>query len=231
MTDELYAPGGNILREFTALREALRLPWFWLRTRRELPRGQGRVLVIPGFGTGDGSTVVLRATLRSLGYDVRGWGLGRNRGEVEQVLPRVAEVVRTAAVDGPVHLVGWSLGGYLAREVARDNPQWVRQVITLASPIIGGPKYTAAARYYQDRGVDLDAIEAKIEARNATPLRVPVLALYSERDNVVCPGACIDHHSPQVEHVRVNQCEHASFGGNPGVLGIVAKRLASTTNP
>lgn len=230
MNDELYAPGGSILRELTALREALRLPRFWFRTRRELPHGRGRVLVIPGFGTGDGSTVVLRATLRSLGYDVRGWGLGRNRGNVETLLPRVAEVVRAAAVDSPVHLVGWSLGGYLAREVARDNPQWVHQVITLASPIIGGPKYTAAAGYYRDRGVDLDAIEAKIEARNTTPVRVPILALYSERDNVVCPGACIDHHSPRVEHVRVNQCEHASFGFNPGVLEIVAKRLASTAH-
>lgn len=227
MNDELYAPNGNILRELTALREAFRLPRFWLQTRHKLPRGQGRVLVIPGFGTGDGSTLVLRATLRSLGYDVHGWGLGRNGGQVEQLLPRVAEVVRTAAVDGPVHLVGWSLGGYLAREVARDNPEHVRQVITLASPIIGGPKYTAAARYYRDRGVDLDAIEAKIEARNATPLRVPILALYSERDNVVCPGACIDHHNPEVDHVRVNECEHASFGFNPGVLGIVAERLAT----
>ncbi len=231
MNEHLYAPDGNILRELSALREALRLPRFWLQTRRQLPRGQGRVVVIPGFGTGDGSTVVLRATLRSLGYDVRGWGLGRNRGEVEQLLPRVAEVVRTAALEGPVHLVGWSLGGYLAREVARDNPERVRQVITLASPIIGGPKYTAAARYYRDRGVDLDAIEAKIEARNANPLRVPVIALYSERDNVVCPGACIDHHSPRVEHVRVNECEHASFGFNPGVLRIVADRLARPASP
>lgn len=230
MNEELYAPDGNIFRELTALREALRLPRFWLQTRRQLPRGQGRVVVIPGFGTGDGSTAVLRATIRSLGYDVRGWGLGRNLGEVEQLLPRVAEVVRDAALDGPVHLVGWSLGGYLAREVARDNPERVLQVITLASPIIGGPKYTAAAGYYRNRGVDLDAIEAKIEARNATPLQVPVLALYSERDNVVCPGACIDHHSPQVEHVRVNQCQHASFGFNPRVLGLVAEQLASTAH-
>ncbi len=216
-----------MFRELAAVREAFRLPRFWLHTRRQLPRGRGRVVVIPGFGTGDGSTVVLRATLRSLGYDARGWGLGRNGGNVERLLPRVAEVVTRAAEDEPVSLIGWSLGGYLAREVARDDPALVRQVITLASPIIGGPKYTAAARYYRDRGVDLDEIEARIEARNAIPLTVPVLALYSERDDVVCPAACIDHHNPQVQHRKVNRCKHASFGFSPDVLGIVAERLAT----
>ena len=227
MNETLRAPEGGLLGEVGALREFFRLPGFWLGARNRLPRGSGRVVVIPGFGTGDGSTAVLRATLRSLGYDVWGWGLGRNDGDVDALLPRVAELVEFAARDRPVHLIGWSLGGYIAREVARDDPASVKQVITMASPIIGGPKYTAAANHYRQRGVDLDAVEARIEARNAIPLRVPVLALYSGRDNVVCPAACIDHHSPHVEHIRLDQCQHASFGFSPDVLGILAERLAT----
>lgn len=226
LMDTLYTPEGSLLGELSAVKEVVRLPGFWLRKRRRLPRGRRTVVVVPGFGTSDGSTVVLRATLRSLGHDVRGWGLGRNGGDVEALLPRVTEVVTAAATEGPVDLVGWSLGGYLAREVARDRPDCVRQVVTLASPVIGGPKYTAAAGFFRDRlGVDLDDIEAQVEARNETPLTVPVLALYSEADEVVCPAACIDHHSPNVEHRRVNHCKHASFGFNPEVLAMVAERL------
>ena len=228
MNGELRAPEGSVLGEIAAVREFFRLPRFWLRTRKTLPHGRGRVLVVPGFGTGDASTVVLRHTLRSLGYDARGWGLGRNGGDVEALLPQLARVVTQASAEGPISLIGWSLGGYLAREVARDDPGSVRQVITLASPIIGGPKYTAAAEHYRSRGIDLDDIEAKVEARNAVPLRVPVLALYSERDDVVCPAACIDHHTPGVEHVRLNQCKHASFGFSPDVLSILAERLATS---
>ncbi len=224
----LYAPRGGLMRELGAVREMMRLPLFWLRTRGALPRGHGRVVVLPGFATGDGSTIVLRTTLRSLGYDVSGWGLGRNGGDVDELLPRVTEVIAAAASDGPVSVLGWSLGGYLAREVARDIPASVRQVITLASPVIGGPKYTAAARFYRDQlGVDLDHIETRVAARNAVPLTVPVLALYSRSDNVVCPAACLDHHSPHVEHRRLDRCAHASFGFSPDVLRIVAERLAN----
>jgi pimeloyl-ACP methyl ester carboxylesterase len=77
----------------------------------------------------------------------------------------------------PVRLVGWSLGGVLARETARDRPELVRRVITLRSPIVGGPKYTTVGRAYRQQGVDLDALEAAIETREATPIRVPITAI------------------------------------------------------
>ena len=162
---------------------------------------------------------------------MQGWELGRNRGDVPALVDQLRERVLALNSPEPLHLVGWSLGGYLAREVARERPERVAQVITLGSPVVGGPKYTAAARTFRDKmGADLDAIEREVEARNGVPLLVPVTALYSERDSVVCPAACIDHNSPHVEHIRVDT-SHAGFGFSPHVYSIVAQRLEAPPTP
>lgn len=105
-----------------------------------LPRGSGQpVMVLPGFATTDASTLMLQGYLRLLGYAVRGWRMGLNTGRLGALLPRVLRrVARTAELaGGPVRLVGWSLGGVLAREAARERPELVRRVITLGSPIAG----------------------------------------------------------------------------------------------
>jgi pimeloyl-ACP methyl ester carboxylesterase len=101
------------------------------------PRGDGHgVLIFPGLLAHDPSTGPRRGFLRWLGYDARGWDLGRNYGPTEAVLaglPRA--LLRHAERTGrPVSLIGWSLGGIYAREVARRHPGQVRQVITLGSP-------------------------------------------------------------------------------------------------
>jgi hypothetical protein len=192
------------------------------------PRGHGqRILVLPGYGAGDGSTSVLRAYLRLLGYRPSGWGLGRNRGEVATLLPDVVQRLEFLAREegAPIRLIGWSLGGYLSREAARERPQAVHQVITLGSPVVGGPKYTAVAGAYRRRGVDLDAIEAEVEARNRRPLDTPITALYSRSDAVVAWQACIDRHAPNVEHVEV-ETTHLGLGLSPAVFRIIAERLA-----
>ena len=98
------------------------------------PAGNGSlVLVLPGFGAGDASTWPLRAFLASRGHRVQGWGLGANRLDVPSTIAAMADaVVRHADRQGaPVALVGWSLGGYIAREVAREQPAAVRRVVTL----------------------------------------------------------------------------------------------------
>jgi pimeloyl-ACP methyl ester carboxylesterase len=192
------------------------------------PRGRGqRVLVLPGYGAGDASTAVLRAYVRFLGYRPLGWGLGRNNGEVPDLLPRVAERLETIAREegSAIGLIGWSLGGYLAREAARERPRAAQHVITLGSPVVGGPKYTAVAGAYRRRGIDLDEIEAQVASRNVHPLETPVMALYSRRDRVVAWQACIDHHSPNVEHVEV-ETTHLGLGFAPEVFQIIAARLA-----
>ena len=185
--------------------------------------------MLPGFGTGDLTTVPLRAYLLALGYDVHGWRLGRNLGDVERVLPILIERTRRIATRRRtrVSLVGWSQGGVLAREIAREAPEAVNRVITFGTPVAGGPKYTAVAPIFRERGVDLDALEREIAARSlAHPIRVPITAIYSCEDSVVAWQACLDPDNPDVEHVEVGGT-HAGLGINPDVFGLVADRLAT----
>jgi pimeloyl-ACP methyl ester carboxylesterase len=217
---------------FGTLQE-LRLPLDTLRWAPQWPGlARGRtatpqtVMLLPGFGAGPRSMAPLAAYLRALGHRTHDWGLGRNSGDVPALLSalrlRIADRVQQAG--RPVVLVGWSLGGYLAREAARDEPDAVCKVVTLGSPVIGGPRFTAVAPWYRARGHDLAAIEAQVAERFTTPLRVPVTAVYSKRDGVVAWQACIDHWSPQVQHVEVNE-SHLGMGVAPRVLALVARAL------
>lgn len=183
-------------------------------------------MVMPGFGGGDASTLVIRGLLAALGYSVSGWGLGLNRGNVEATLPKVnARVAALAKRTGrPVHLVGWSLGGVFAREVARDAPDIVASVVTMGTPVVGGPKYTRVGALYCVLGANLDELEARIDERNRQPIRVPVTAIYSRADGIVNWRACIDPYDNNIEHVEV-RANHLSLGFDPQVLRIVAERL------
>jgi pimeloyl-ACP methyl ester carboxylesterase len=221
-------PPRGLLRE---ARGALELPRLLLQLPHlaRQPRGRGGpVLVLPGYGAGDTSTALLQGYLRFLGHRPFGWGLGRNGGDVPALLPRVLERIGDLARSAPggVALVGWSLGGYLAREAARERPEWVRRVVTLGSPVVGGPKYTAVGEIYRRRGVDLDAVEAQVEERYARVLSTPVTAIYSRADAVVAWRACIDRRSPNVEHVEV-ETTHIGLGFAPEVYGVIASRLAA----
>lgn len=189
------------------------------------PRGSGRVLVWPGFGAGNTSTATLRAFLRFLGYQAEGWTEGSNDGDVLSLLDRLKASLTSRSDGKPVSLIGWSLGGYLAREVARDCPQLVQRVITLGSPVVGGPKYTAVADVFARRGVPLDEIERMVDERFDTPLSVPVTAIYSKLDGVVAWQACIDDRSPDVEHVEIAS-SHVGLGFSPRAYRIIATRLA-----
>jgi triacylglycerol esterase/lipase EstA (alpha/beta hydrolase family) len=191
-------------------------------------RGNGEpVIVMPGLGASNSSTFLLRRYLSWLGYNVEGWELGRNSGDVKALLPQVAghvqQVNKTTGLK--VNLVGWSLGGVLAREVARDNPAMVRQVITLGSPVVGGPKYTVFGNLYRQRGVDVDAIEATVAGRESNPIRVPVTSIYSKNDGIVGWQASIDRLSPQVDNIEVCTT-HLGMGISPDVFKILARKLA-----
>ena len=195
------------------------------------PKGSGDpVMVLPGFGASDVSTAPLRRYLTWLGYEVQGWGLGRNAGRVAELLPDVVAQVRTMSQQhkSEVHLIGWSLGGVFARETARDHPSYVSQVVTMGSPVVGGPKYTTMGRLFEKRGANLDAIEATIAARESTPIAVPMTSIYSKRDGIVGWQASIDRHSPHVEHIEV-YTTHLGLGISPDVFKIIATKLADST--
>ena len=164
------------------------------------PRGDGHpVLVLPGFGASDASTRVLRGYLRDRGYHVHAWRLGRNlgprAGTVEGLRSRVRELAERHG--RRMSLVGWSLGGIYAREIARAAPMVVRQVITLGSPF-----------HLYDR----------------RPLHVPSTAVFTRGDAVVSWRTCVEETSPTSQSVEVPG-SHSGLGHNPAVLWIVADRL------
>ena len=197
-----------------------------LNPLKQPPRGRGEtVLVWPGFGAGNGSTTILRQYLRLIGYHVEGWQQGRNSADVQATLDALKDDVAARGDGEPVTLVGWSLGGYLAREVARDCPELVRHVVTLGSPVVGGPKYTSVAGAFTGQSPSIDEIERIVDERYEVPLEVPVTALYSKFDGVVAWQACIDERSPNVEHVEVTT-SHLGFGFDARVFQLIAERIA-----
>ena len=171
-------------------------------------RGDGHtVLVMPGLGASDVSTRPLRRFLRSLGYDVHGWGLGRNEGPTARMLDGIG--TRFLDLHGRrgegVSLVGWSMGGMFARRLARLEPDAVRQVITLGSPF----------RMLSDTG--------------SAALRVPATAVYSRTDGIAPWRSCCDGFGPRHEAVEVVG-SHCGLGHHPAVLHVLADRLAQPAN-
>jgi pimeloyl-ACP methyl ester carboxylesterase len=168
------------------------------------PRGDGHpVLVLPGWLASDRSTLILRGFLRGLGYRAHGWNLDRNEGPTpetrEGLTRRLSEIKQRYG--RAVSLIGWSLGGIYARELARRFPSDVRQVITLASP-------------FRD-----------LRERFRTPMPVPTTAIYSRTDGVVSWRRCIDDEGPRRENIEVDS-SHIGMGHHPRVLLIIADRLA-----
>jgi pimeloyl-ACP methyl ester carboxylesterase len=190
-----------------------------------MPRGDGHVvLVIPAFLVGDPFTSPLRKFLLACGYRCQGWELGVNWGPTPALMDglrrRFAEL--RAEQGGPITLIGVSLGGLMARYLAYDYPEDVRQVITLVSPYNLPTKSTIAplvrlcAPFYS----------ASIEiGRLAQPLPVPAAALFTRDDAIVAWESCCDGNE---------RCAAIDVGGphmwvcrNPKALVAVAERLAS----
>jgi pimeloyl-ACP methyl ester carboxylesterase len=221
-------PPGKLdtLQELRLPIDVLRWAPSWLAMKSRRATQPRTAILLPGFGAGPRSMRVMEAFLRRRGHRARDWGLGLNTGDARQLRVKLKRVVEESiATHGePVVLVGWSLGGYIAREYAREQPEGVRKIVTLGSPVIGGPRYTATAGWYRSQGHDLAEIERAIADRYATPLRVPVTAIYSKRDGVVAWRACIDEWSPHVRHVEVSET-HVGLGFAPRVLAIVADEV------
>jgi pimeloyl-ACP methyl ester carboxylesterase len=194
------------------------------------PRGDGRgVLVLPGLLADDVSTRPLRGFLRRLDHRVYGWGLGRNRGPTREVvdgLPRRLEHV-AERTGQPVSLIGWSLGGILARELARRHPDVVQQVITLASPYMRDETMPSRADSAYRRG-STEHVGGNDDAsweRMRRPIPVPSTAVYSRTDGIVHWRACISPVDATHENVEV-RAGHLGIGVDTAVLWLLADRLA-----
>lgn len=194
-----------------------------------LPKGDGHgVLVLPGFLAGDYSTAPLRSLLRDLGYDAVGWKLGRNvqvdNARIEAMMACVDELFERTG--RKVSIVGWSLGGVFARELAKQAPDKVRLVITLGSPISDNRNYTNARPLFE-----------AINGSNPQPLRtgkfrklgeappVPTTSILTKSDGIVHWRGSVQHGGGEVENVEVH-ASHCGLGVNPAAIYAIADRLA-----
>ncbi len=212
------------------------------------------VIVVPGLWASDKAMWTLRRFLTKSGYDAQGWGLGTNlagkdwkgdlsdlssgwakenrdrqyngEGQVPALCDQFGASVRarSEALGRPIALVGWSLGGFVAREAARDYPDNVSAVITLGSPLVGGPKYTFVNGRYRRRGYDVDWIAAETVARQDTPIQCPVVSIYSKHDAIVHWSASIDRWTPHARHHEVT-CTHTAFGFHAPTFQIIKTEL------
>ena len=223
---ELRAPApwlmlmeGRAPWEYAALLASL--PWL-----RRLPPGDGHpVIVFPGLGAADMTTVPLRNLLESLGYSTYPWQQGLNLGPREGVLKGCRELVRrTADRHGtPASLVGWSLGGLYAREMAKEMPKLTRCVVTLGTPFTGHPRATNAWRFYELLSGQTVHDAEMIEQIRGTP-KVPTTSIYSKTDGVVAWQCSINEDGPLAENIEVH-ASHIGMGLNPLALYAVADRL------
>ena len=194
------------------------------------PTGDGHaVMVFPGLSANDASTVPLRYYLQSLGYKPWGWEQGFNFGPRAGVLDEAKDhLARTFDSTGrKVSLIGWSLGGVYARELAKELPHMVRSVITLGTPFAGSHKSTNAWRVYQlASGRDIERESESYDLPTAPP--VPCSSIYSRTDGVVAWQAswqAASKANPQTENIEV-LASHIGLGLNPSAWWAVADRLA-----
>lgn len=247
---ELAAPPARrLLREIRIASDISRMAVTLARqTKSNIGNGQ-RVICVPGFGGGDSYTYWLRRFLNQNGYRAEGWNLGVNRGgaglrgdidyhpipekyrntaelEVPRMAMKLREQVRKRSDEtgDTFVLVGHSLGGYLAREVARQLPNHVSQLITFGSPIYGGPKYTAAASVFIRRGLDMDWVESIIEEREQIPIEVPLTTIISPSDAIVGYQCSIDRHQLHAKLIEVD-ANHVGMAFNPTIWKLVLEEL------
>jgi pimeloyl-ACP methyl ester carboxylesterase len=214
-----------------ALAELSALPWA-APLLLNAPRGDGHpVLVLPGFITTDASTSLLRRYLELLGYAPYGWELGRNLGpkaigrQGEKLIERLDAIY--AETGRKVSIIGWSLGGVMARQVARRRPDKVRQVISLGSPFTGDPRATNVLRAYESltgqRIGDKDTQDQLRESATTPP--VPSTAIFTKADGIVAWQNCREPADAATDNIEVYG-SHCGLGVNAAVLYAIADRLA-----
>lgn len=210
----------------------------WARGARENGRiarshdGAGhKVVILPGFMVAETRMELFRHTLNRAGFRAYHWGLGRNLGVtadmIDRLDARLDEIDEEA--DGPATLVGWSLGGLIAREYAKRAPDRVARVITMGSPFSGSPRANNAWRLYEwvaKHPVDSPPVEARLAEKPP----VPTYALWSRRDGIVAPASARGLPG-EVDHSVEVDCSHLAFACAPEAITAVLGILSGPADP
>jgi alpha/beta hydrolase fold len=188
--------------------------------------GNGRaVMVIPGFLASDQTTSRLRRSLQGAGFQSYGWGLGRNKGIKADIFERLDKRMDELAIDTPVTLVGWSLGGLIAREYAKHAPHRIGKVVTLGSPFSGDLRANNAWRVYEFvAGHKVDSPPIEVSLAEKPP--VPTCALWSAKDGVVAPYSARGRRHESDERIELD-CSHMAFVARPDAIRMTARAIAA----
>jgi hypothetical protein len=207
-----------------------------LMDKRTFAPGDGHpVVIFPGLAADRHATAPLQSFCQDLGYQVYDWGRGVNtgpQGDLDEWLDDLGSHVRelTRMHAEPVTLVGWSLGGIYARELAKQRGARVRQVITIGTPFAGTADQTNVGWIYRLLNGQKPVIEASLGARLRVAPKVPTTSIFSRSDGVVAWQACIqDGAGRKTENIEVDG-SHIGLMWNPEVMSVVADRLRQPAN-
>lgn len=212
-------------------RAVFELGWFGIlrNAMRRLPKGDGHpVLVMPGFLAGDRSTAPMRGLLGDLGYAAHGWGLGQNiHFDAERERDIEASLTNLYARAGrKVSIIGWSLGGVFARELAKQHPDKVRFVISLGSPISNDRNHSRARHLFEAlNGPQTQPQREGRYARLDEAPPVPTTSILTKTDGVVGWRGSVQKPGPMTENI-VLPASHVGIGVNPLAMLAIADRLA-----
>jgi pimeloyl-ACP methyl ester carboxylesterase len=193
------------------------------------PKGDGHpVLALPGFLASDLSMAPLRRYLKQLGYDSFGWKMGRNLGGIASRRNALKKLLGDihASTGRKVSIVGWSLGGVYARDLALQAPDMVRSVITLGSPFANDLRATNATRLYEALSGETVEDNSELTRAIAGDMPVPATSIYSRTDGIVNWRTSLLRPSATAENIEVHLASHIGLGVNAAALWAIADRLA-----
>lgn len=188
--------------------------------------GKGQVvIVVPGLLSSNFATTILRKYLNKIGFNAFGWESGFNLGRLESLAIIIKQVENAATqYNQKVILIGWSMGGIFVREVAKDQPNSIKKVITIGSPFadVNAPNH---AKWAYDLFNNVNTIDQNIINQIHLPAPVPTTALYSKTDGMVPWEACMEIEENETHKNIEISSSHFGMGANPNVLKVVVENL------
>ena len=194
----------------------------WVPAKSSTPR---TVMLLPGFGAHPVRLRFMARQLEAAGHRVKRWGMGFNFGVAPDTLDRIEQRLLDihARYGGPVHLVGWSLGGVFAREVAKRHPDKIAKVVTMGSPFSGHPRANNGWRAYHlvaGHRVEEPPVECAVHVKPP----VETVALWSPRDGIVHPR-CARGQPGERDRAIALRCTHMGFVQSREGIETVLKEL------